>query len=504
VQGVRERLGERFRLLASGSRAAVSRHEGLHTALDWSHGLLNADEQIVFRRLGVFSGGWTLEAAQQVAADSQIDTWAVLDHLSALVDKSLMAADAGDPPRLSFLDSTRAYALEKLARANETDALARRHAEYFAACFERHADALYRGTLISDSFIQLRARELDNLRAAIEWSLGPKGVTETALGLLAHTGPFSSVLPLNRDSQQWWKRLLLRNDLTDSPRRVALAWYAWMMWSWWWEPPGAIPDPAQISGARAELVDDDQRRAHALHFLCTRCGERGEIGAANALIDRFTALERPDWPSWLRALRVIMRANADLGSGRPTIGLSGFESVLADLERSGEGAGYVAFAIRRLQAAHAMAFAGAAEAIPLYRAVLEHGREQRAASFQMSLVLNGLAIALTEQDQLSEARALILEALPHIQLCGTSAFYAPGIAYLTAKRGRSDTAARLLGAADSNILNIEARSVNARRCYARALAIVEAAHSEQQIAAWLKEGTAIGEEEFMRLVREEG
>ena len=83
VQGVRERLDERLRMLTAGSRIALRRHQTLRAALDWSHGLLDAEEQAVFRRLGVFSGGCTIEAAQQVASDEQLDEWAVLDASGA-------------------------------------------------------------------------------------------------------------------------------------------------------------------------------------------------------------------------------------------------------------------------------------------------------------------------------------------------------------------------------------------------------------------------------------
>ena len=81
----------------------------------------------MFRRLGVFAGGFTMELAQAVAGDAQLDEWAVLDHLSALVDKSLVVADAGDPPRYRLLESARAFALEQLA-AGETAETLRRHA----------------------------------------------------------------------------------------------------------------------------------------------------------------------------------------------------------------------------------------------------------------------------------------------------------------------------------------------------------------------------------------
>src|SRR5258708_4224598 len=88
LRPVGEKLNARFKLLTGGSRATLRRHQTLRAALEWSHNLLNGAEKAVFRRLGAFAGGFTVGLAQAVAGDAQLDEWAVLDHLSALVDKS--------------------------------------------------------------------------------------------------------------------------------------------------------------------------------------------------------------------------------------------------------------------------------------------------------------------------------------------------------------------------------------------------------------------------------
>ena len=122
VEGLRARLDERFNVLTAGARVVLRRHQTLRATLEWSHGLLTAEEQRVFRRLGVFAGSFTLEAAQHVARDAQIDGWAALDHLGALVDKSLVLAEGDPVPRYRLLETTRAYALERLGEAGETEA----------------------------------------------------------------------------------------------------------------------------------------------------------------------------------------------------------------------------------------------------------------------------------------------------------------------------------------------------------------------------------------------
>ena len=137
IEGLHARLDERFHILTGGTRSLLRRHQTLRAALDWSHGLLSPDERRVFRRLGVFVGGFTLELAQGVAADDQIDRWAVLDVLGHLVDKSLVVADGEELPRYRMLETVRAFALEQLAASGETPTLLRRHAEALLAILGR-------------------------------------------------------------------------------------------------------------------------------------------------------------------------------------------------------------------------------------------------------------------------------------------------------------------------------------------------------------------------------
>ena len=231
VQGVRERLDERLRMLTAGSRIALRRHQTLRAALDWSHGLLEPQDQVVFRRLGVFSGGCTIEAVQQVASDEQLDEWAVLDAVGRLVDKSLIVADGDDLPRYRMLESARAYALEKLAAAQETDALARRHANYYAAYAERGCDALFAAGGTEDGFIAARAAEFDNLRAALKWSLGDDGDAGLALALLAHASPLVWLAASRAECEAWLTALKQRlANLELSPRQAALYCAAEISW----------------------------------------------------------------------------------------------------------------------------------------------------------------------------------------------------------------------------------------------------------------------------------
>lgn len=171
VQGVHDRLGKRFQVLAAASRNRPKRQRTLRATLDWSYSLLNDDEKRVLRRLGVFSGGCTVEAAQRVASGGEMDESGVLEVLGRLVDKSLVVADRGELSRLRLLESVRAYAIERLHDAGELTSSHQRHSEYFLALFRSFAEALDAGAMTEAQFEEARHVESDNLREAVNQSL---------------------------------------------------------------------------------------------------------------------------------------------------------------------------------------------------------------------------------------------------------------------------------------------------------------------------------------------
>ncbi len=176
VQGLRDRLSDRLQLLTTGSHDVPQRHQTLRAALEWSHSLLSPAEQAVLRRLGVFVGGFTLELAQQVAADDasgSLDSWAVLDALGTLVDRSLVSVDAGEPVRYRLLETMRVFALEQLATAGETAALRARHARAVANLFATVDESRWgdNGKASASEVAQRLQPEIDNARAALDWAV---------------------------------------------------------------------------------------------------------------------------------------------------------------------------------------------------------------------------------------------------------------------------------------------------------------------------------------------
>ena len=170
-QEIAARLDERFRLLTGGSRTAVERHQTLRRAVEWSYDLLDPRERTVLDRLGVFAGGFTLEAAEAVVAGDDIDPPEVLDSIAQLVDKSLVDVQREHhDTRYRLLETIRSYALERLDERDATDTMRRRHATWCAA-FVAEASAGTRGP-DEGTWLERIDREIDNLRAALTWATG--------------------------------------------------------------------------------------------------------------------------------------------------------------------------------------------------------------------------------------------------------------------------------------------------------------------------------------------
>jgi predicted ATPase/DNA-binding winged helix-turn-helix (wHTH) protein len=224
VAGVLARLDSPLKLLSARAPFTAGRHHTMRDALQWSHGLLAAREQAVFRRLGVFVGSFALEAAQVVAGDTG-DEWAVIEPLAALAGKSLLQViGAGNAKRYRLLESARAFALEQLDAAGEAEAVRRRHAEATLAVFER-ADAVLLGTPMLAWSEQLQP-ELGNLRAAFAWSLGATGDPAIAIALAGATGSFWNGAGLDAEGGRHLAAVQPLVDEQTPLRRQAQFWLA--------------------------------------------------------------------------------------------------------------------------------------------------------------------------------------------------------------------------------------------------------------------------------------
>jgi predicted ATPase len=206
IDGLAARLGDGLHLLGTRRRTTAPRHRTMRAVVDWSYGLLAEDEQEFLRSLGIFAGGFSVEAAAAVVPDAAKTRNDAIDRLADLVTKSLVVVDAsGAQPRFRLLDTTRAYAIEKLDSNGERERMARRHAEYYLTLLNRaEAEAPARPAA---EWLADYAREIGNLRAALDWAFSSAG--DGSLGMALTT----AAVPL-------WLRLSLLEECGSRARQA--------------------------------------------------------------------------------------------------------------------------------------------------------------------------------------------------------------------------------------------------------------------------------------------
>ncbi|WP_433670543.1 BTAD domain-containing putative transcriptional regulator [Nocardia sp. CA-136227] len=191
LEQLADRLDDRFRLLTGGSRTAIPQHRTLRAVVDWSWELLTDAERKVLRRLAVFSGGATLEAAEQVCAaaefgaDVTVEQWEVLELLTTLTEKSLLRTAGDDEPRYRMLDTIKQYARDRLVEAGESDAARRAHLACFTALAATAEPHLRRAEQVQ--WLAVLDAEYDNIAAAMRGALAAEDAPG-ALGLAAAAG----------------------------------------------------------------------------------------------------------------------------------------------------------------------------------------------------------------------------------------------------------------------------------------------------------------------------
>ncbi len=224
IEGLASRLDDRFKLLTGGHRTALPRHQTLRATLDWSYELLPEGERIVLRRLAIFAGSFTLESAGMVVGGDRIDAADVVDYVTNLVSKSLVTADVGSATaQYRMLETTRAYALEKLVQSDEIERLARRHAEYLRDVFER-AETEWQ-TQPTAEWLAAYGRHTDNVRAALDWAFSPTGDITVGVALTAAAVPLWMHMSLIEECRARVERALANLEpgaSGDSRRKMQL------------------------------------------------------------------------------------------------------------------------------------------------------------------------------------------------------------------------------------------------------------------------------------------
>ncbi|PZP26948.1 MAG: hypothetical protein DI603_23125 [Roseateles depolymerans] len=170
LQGVATALDQRRLVWSAGRRDAPDRHRTLRAALDWSVSLLGPFEQLVFRRLGVFAGSFSMALLDPVVNLEAEDSWRVVETLSELIDRSLLVVEDGPTPRYRMMESARAYAIEQMNRRSETSDFRARHARALERLFAQSREAALAGNSSIDEAIDILQPEIGNARHAMQWA----------------------------------------------------------------------------------------------------------------------------------------------------------------------------------------------------------------------------------------------------------------------------------------------------------------------------------------------
>lgn len=258
LTGVAEQLDRSFLTAVKGRRTALPRHRSLGAMLDWSYSLLSNSAQLLLRRLAIFPGGIDLAAAQSVVADDSLSTERVLEGIYGLHEKSLLIADFDSGAKdYRLLETTRAYALQKLRMSGEWEYLAKRHADFLCDYF-KDAEADWDSQTQCD-WLAVYGRRLVDLRAALTWALSDAGVLEIGAKLLALSTPLWAELALASEYLARLETVLQRmehvslQDPSLQPRlKVALAQAIWI---------SRGPDDRMLQLCHEALALAEQQRA---------------------------------------------------------------------------------------------------------------------------------------------------------------------------------------------------------------------------------------------------
>ena len=440
VHGIRQRLDERLRLLTGGLRETLPRHRALSSALEWSYGLLSDDERHVLDRLGIFVGGFSLKAAQKLIVDERIDEWAALEHLSSLLDKSLIIVDAGEPPRYRLLETTRAFALERLSAIGAMEATRRNHALAMIATLRSHGFE----TSSSERAASV-APDIDNLRAALAWAIGSGGDRGVAVELAAESNFIWHVLGYNDEGASLFRTVEPWADSSLPPTVAAGFWLSRAKLY-----PSATRTAAENALKAADVfrsLGDRERLFDALTNAASQFNYAGDFLAAERALAEAKVLLDPQWPRWTRvAFELISGAGrywaGDLAEARRRL------VAALELSRDGGEASQTEW-IEMMVVGCDVALRNSHDALRGGREMLERA-DPPMRGFNRVVTENFVCAALVQIGELARAEAALRAALPRIRRAlGAARTTLCYVSFLLARQGRCADAARLLGAIDA-------------------------------------------------------
>jgi predicted ATPase/class 3 adenylate cyclase len=498
---LRERLDERFRVLTGGGRDVMPRQQTLRALIDWSYDLLDERERTLFRRLGIFVNGFTLEGAVAIGGGADLDDLDAFDLLASLVDKSLVLAEpAGEATRYRMLESTRVYAREKLQAAGEYEAQAARHLRYlrdhFAQAGERYEKTVRWGEL-NDAF----STELADARAALDWAVAG-GDTLLGAELFAELRHGWQACGLHREGIARAEAFLAALGDTE-PRLVARIWLVIEYLEGNAGPRHRGSAAAAHAVARARACGDPAILAQALTLYSFSALRSSENDAVESALAEAEAI--PDATAATRLQLLGARARQSGLLGNLGAQARAYERLRNEHRLLGNLSTELAYTLNLAETEHARgetrrAIAIIEEALPLFRTGGD--RIYRVAS------LANLAGYLAAVDDLAGTRAIAREVIRELALGEPeSAPVAQAIEHLALAVALGDDfirAALLEGYADATFRNLAfKREVTEIKTFDRLAGLLGAGLAAGELAQLLAEGAALTPQAAIALARED-
>lgn len=443
-------LTERFRLLTSGDRTAPARHKTMLAVFNWSYGLLSQPEQRVFRRLGVFANGFTLKSALALLPFDGMGEWEVIDTVVALVDKSLVVVDGNDPPRYRLLETARAYALQKLAQAEETEEMQRRHATTFEQFFcEAYKD--WAGTTDA-AWLARTEPELGNLRGALNWSSGPAGDSLMLISIASSTWPLwqAQNFQIFAEGRACLTAAVDRlPNAAISGRQAGRLWFAWALLlkgSSFGERVAALERAIALFRC-GEPIGTHVELGHALLEYGRSLTALGRFDSADrALYEAETLIEDSPLPR-LKGLHRLFTGIRHARAGRAQRAMPFYHESISFLDRS--GAEKWAMYARSSLANVAWELGDLQVAETAFRTIADWTRIRFSDEGLIGYPLSNVAGTLIEQGRLADAEPLVREAHGLLRMADDKWVLYDALSLRLAMLGRLEDAARLEGFVDA-------------------------------------------------------